>query len=145
MSHLVKTLDDGGYSCVIANGDDIRTFRLRGIADLYRLRREDPDFLRGAIIADKIVGKGAAALMASGGVKRLFTHVISDGALALLLSEGVEVEFGERTPHIINREGSGWCPVEQRCREVDQVAEILPILDAFVAEMAKVAEMVNKK
>ena len=42
----------------------MRIFRERGVADLFRLLREEPQLLRGAFIADKVVGKGAAALVA---------------------------------------------------------------------------------
>ncbi len=41
----------------------MRIFRERGVADLFRLQHEEPQLLRGAFIADKVVGKGAAALM----------------------------------------------------------------------------------
>lgn len=58
MEELINLLHSGGYSCVIANGDNIRTFTQRGVADLYDLLTQEPDFLKGASIADKVVGKG---------------------------------------------------------------------------------------
>ncbi len=138
MQRLIDMLDRGGYSCVIATQvGDVQHFSMRGIADLYRLRSEDPKSLCGALIADKVVGKGAASIMVSCGVKRLFAHVISDGAYELLTKNGVEVEFGVRVPHIINREGSGWCPVEWRCRDAHQVDDILPIVDRFIEDMRR--------
>ena len=59
---------------MIANGDNIRTFTQRGVADLYDLLTQEPDFLKGASIADKVVGKGAAALMILGGIRELHDH-----------------------------------------------------------------------
>ena len=56
MEELINLLHSGGYSCVIANGDNIRTFTQRGVADLYDLLTQEPDFLKGASIADKVVG-----------------------------------------------------------------------------------------
>ena len=55
MEELINLLHSGGYSCVIANGDNIRTFTQRGVADLYDLLTQEPDFLKGASIADKVV------------------------------------------------------------------------------------------
>lgn len=55
----------------------MRIFRERGVADLFRLLHEEPQLLRGAFIADKVVGKGAAALMVLGGVEGLFADVVS--------------------------------------------------------------------
>ncbi|MFR9620413.1 MAG: DUF1893 domain-containing protein [Rikenellaceae bacterium] len=137
MKGLVERLDREGCSCVVANGADVRNFCMRGIADLHRLLREEAEFLQGALVADKVVGKGAAALMVSGGVSRLYTHIISEGALQLFEQSAVDVEYGLRVPHIINRDKSGWCPVETLCRDVDGVAEILPILDRFIEEISR--------
>ena len=58
-------------SCVVRNGDTIRIFRERGVRDLWRLLHEEPELLDGAFVADKVVGKGAAALMAAGRVREL--------------------------------------------------------------------------
>ena len=57
-------------SCVIRNGDTVRIFHERGIKDLFRLLKTEREFLDGAFVADKVVGKGAAALMVLGGVDR---------------------------------------------------------------------------
>lgn len=59
---LIRILQDGNHSLVVA-GDGIRTFDGRGISDLYGLLTEHPGWLRGASVADKVVGKGAAALL----------------------------------------------------------------------------------
>ena len=61
----VERLLAEGCSCVIRNGETMRSFHERGVSDLWRLLHEEPELLRGAFIADKVVGKGAAALMAS--------------------------------------------------------------------------------
>ena len=82
----------------------MRIFRERGVADLFRLLREEPQLLRGAFIADKVVGKGAAALM-----------VVSRPALELLAGAGIAVEYTVVVPGIMNRAGTGTCPVEQLC------------------------------
>ena len=87
----------------------MRIFRERGVADLFRLLREEPQLLRGAFIADKVVGKGAAALMVLGGVEGLFADVVSRPAL------GIAVEYTVVVPGIMNRAGTGTCPVEQLC------------------------------
>ena len=52
---LIRILQDGNHSLVVA-GDGIRTFDGRGISDLYDLLTEHPGWLRGASVADKVVG-----------------------------------------------------------------------------------------
>ena len=59
---LIDLLHVEACSCVIRNGDVTRIFRERGVKDLYRLLEEEPELLDGAFVADKVVGKGAAAL-----------------------------------------------------------------------------------
>lgn len=44
MEELINLLHSGGYSCVIANRDNIRTFTQRGVADLYDLLTQEPGF-----------------------------------------------------------------------------------------------------
>lgn len=56
MEKLIRLLHEGNYSLVVAHGE-IRTFSGRGVSDLYALSGEDPGFLRGASVADKVVGK----------------------------------------------------------------------------------------
>ena len=74
MEELINLLHTGGYSCTIANGGKIRTFTQRGVADLYDLLTQEPEFLKGALIADKVVGKGAAALMILGGIRIIYGY-----------------------------------------------------------------------
>ena len=105
------------YSCVIRNGDTIRLFRERGVRDLYGLLDGDPRLLDGAYVADKVVGKGAAALMVLGGIAELFADVVSRPALAMLDKAHVKVSYTICVPHIINRMQTDWCPIEKLCRE----------------------------
>lgn len=70
MEKIIDLLHSGGYSCVIGNGTEIRTFTQRGVADLYDLFRQDPSFMKGAGIADKVIGKAAAGLMVLGGIRQ---------------------------------------------------------------------------
>lgn len=97
MGELVSLLHEGGYSLVLQKDGKIHTFSERGVADLYRLRSENPELLQGAFLADKVVGKGAAALMIQGGVAELHADVISEPALSLLAESPVRVSYGEST------------------------------------------------
>ena len=82
MRRLTEILHGGGWSLVVDNGA-IRTFSGRGVSDLYGLLTREPETLRGASVADKVVGKGAAALMVLGGVKEVYADVASAPALGL--------------------------------------------------------------
>ena len=133
--NIIDCLFIENCSCVIRNGDEIRIFRERGVRDLYFLLKDDRGFLDGAFVADKVVGKGAAALMVLGGVGRLFADVISVPARALLEKAGVEVDYTLEVLHITNRTNTGWCPVEQLCRDCRTAEECLPLIIDFVERM----------
>lgn len=82
--YLIERLNAENCSCVIRSGNETRVFHERGVKDLYRLLKEEPEFLSGAFVADKVVGKAAAALMILGGVKEIFANIISQPACELL-------------------------------------------------------------
>ena len=77
-------------------------------------------------MADKVVGKGAAALMAAGRVRELFADVVSHAALELLNGAGIPVSYTVAVPHIINRAGDGICAGARTA------AECLPLIEGFL-------------
>ena len=94
MRRLTEILHGGGWSLVVDNGA-IRTFSGRGVSDLYGLLTREPETLRGAFVADKVVGKGAAALMVLGGVKEVYADVASAPALGLFAAAGMSVDLNQ--------------------------------------------------
>lgn len=134
MEGLIRLLHEEKHSLVVANGD-IRTFDRRGVFDLYDLLQDEPEFLKGASIADKVVGKGAAALMILGDVRELHADVISKPALDLLeKSNKVKTTCSLMVPYIKDRSGQGMCPIETLCMECKEAEECLPFIKSFVEE-----------
>ena len=131
----IERLYAEGCSCVIRNGSTFRSFHERGVSDLWRLLHEEPELLRGGFIADKVVGKGAAALMAVGGIRGVFARTISRPALELLRGAGIPVSCECLVPHIINRAGDGICPVERLCADARTAEECLPRIGEFIRQM----------
>lgn len=86
-------------------------------------------------MADKVVGKGAAALMAIGGIKELYTDIISESACDLLTQAGIKVSYGKKVAYIINRTHTDRCPLEKLCAEARTPQECLPLIDTFVKNM----------
>lgn len=117
MEDLIQLLHENSYSLIVANGE-VNTFTGRGVSDLYKILNEDPGYLVGASIADKIVGKAAAALMIIGRIKELYADVISIPAKKILIKNGIRVYYRTEVTHIVNRTGTGWCPLETLCYEL---------------------------
>lgn len=134
---LITQLHTEECSCVIYNNDTTRTFHQRGVKDLYQLLTHEPEFLCGAYIADKVVGKGAAALMISGGVEWLYTDVISQAAMDLFAKSSTKIEYKAIVPNIINHAGTDICPVEKLCRDCQTAEECLPLIEKFITNMTR--------
>lgn len=135
MDKLIYTLRNEGCSCVIANGSDMRTFTQRGVADLYNLMMNDAEFLKGASVADKVIGKAAAALVILGGVTMVYAEVISRPALLLLRDAGVDTYFHTVVPYIRNRDGNSQCPLDRACYNEDTAQDILPRIEFFMTNI----------
>lgn len=134
MDELIRLLHEGGYSCVIRK-EEVRTFTQRGVADLYDLLNQHPVFLHGAQVADKVVGKAAAALMVLGGVREVYTDIISEPALAVLHKANIRVECVQIVSRIWNRNRTGWCPLETLCYELESPEAMYPVIQNFVERM----------
>ena len=91
--------------------------------------------MKGACIADKVIGKAAAGLMVLGGIRRVYADVISQPALTLLHDANVEVTYIRLVPFIENRDKSGWCPLETACHEISSLEEIFRIIENFLSKM----------
>ncbi|WP_289752653.1 DUF1893 domain-containing protein [uncultured Duncaniella sp.] len=122
-------------SCVIVRGDSVTVCHGRGVSDLYRIYTTQPWLLSGAFVADRVIGKGAAALMIAGDVAGVYTDLISVQALELFRSVGIEPEFARSVPNIINRTGDGICPVETLCRDCVTASACIPLIADFIEKI----------
>lgn len=134
MDDLIQLLHEGQHSLVVANGE-VCIFNGRGVIDLYHLLQDDPGFLYEASIADKVVGKAAAALMAMGRIKEMYADVISRPALDLFSKTDIKIRYGMEVPHIINRTATGWCPLEIRCLNCATPEACFHQIEAFYKHM----------
>lgn len=137
MEELIKSLHEGNYSCVIENVDGVHFFSGKGVSDLYALVKEQNSFLNGASVADKVVGKAAAALMILGGVKNVYTDLISAPALEMFEKGGINVSYSGIVPNIRNRDNTDLCPLEKKIGANDQPEIILSLVDEFIETMKR--------
>ena len=103
----------GAVRCAVYNETGLHTSANRGLLPMIKWLEDDSDYLRGASVADKIVGRAAAMIMVYAGVREVFASVISNSALELLKENGVEVTYSMTAIAISNRRGDGICPMER--------------------------------
>lgn len=101
------------HKLAIVYGETTQTFNERGIKMLLSIVSDTPNLLCGATVADKIVGKAAALLMVHGNVKEVYAEVISESAIDVFRRYGIPFTYGTITSRIVNRLGTGICPMEE--------------------------------
>ncbi|MCQ2225552.1 MAG: DUF1893 domain-containing protein [Paludibacteraceae bacterium] len=131
----MRKLDEGNHSCVIGKGEEVHAYSKRGVMDLYELAEKQEEFTKDALLADKIIGKGAAALAIQCGISHLRTHVICTPAKKLLEENGVKVTFEKEVEFIENRAKTDWCPLEKRLKDCQTVNECMPVIRQFIQDL----------
>lgn len=138
MEHAKTLLLKDDHTCVLCKGDAVHISDKNGIAPMVGFLTEGTD-LKGFSAADIVVGKAAALLFALAGVKEIYAHVLSERAIPVLERFGIAYTYGELTPMIVNREGTGSCPMEQTVEHIEDPAKALPALQATVARLRAAA------
>ena len=129
----MNQLDLKKHTCVVRTADGVLlTSDEHGILPPLRWLREDPGLLRGADVADRVIGKAAALLFACGGVRSIWATRISEAARDFLRATGIAFEYGELVPAILNRDGTGLCPMEQRAMGMEEPEEAFRVFGGMV-------------
>lgn len=122
----------GEYSCVLYKDEIAHTSTKRGITPLVEWLTTEFD-IKGFSAADKIVGKAAALLFVMGGLKEVYAPVMSKAAVDILSRHGIYTEYKTLVKTIINRNGTGPCPMEQAVSDIDDPAEALEAIQNTLA------------
>ena len=130
---MLNMLNEQGLSLLVYSHGTLTTHDNRGVQDLVQLISDHPERLEGAIVADKVIGKAAAALMATGGVKEVHTNVICKAGKELLEGNGILVFATEEVPQILNRDRTTQCPIDSRLNGVESIEECVEILRTMPA------------
>ena len=136
MRRLIEILRREACSLVVETATgDVTTYNKPGVRDLVWLLDNEPERLRGAMVADKVVGKAAAGLMVQGGVGEVYADVMSRLALPLLNEAGIPYSYGELVERIVIPEGDDRCPLEKIVSEATTAQEVETMLRQHFAEM----------
>ena len=131
-----RILHDGGYTCVLCKGDNVRTSTKRGVAPLMELLEQQADVQLWSA-ADKVVGKATALLYRLLGVRAVYALIISESALEALQAGGIEVAYDTLVPYIVNRAGDGRCPMETATADLRDPALAPAAIKAKLKELIK--------
>ncbi len=135
----LEMLERQGLSLLIIKAD-LPAFMTKegGVAPLMQaiegIGREE---LAGSIVADKVIGRAAALLMAYFGAKEVYAGVLSEKAVPILDRFSIPYHFGSIVQEILNRDRSGTCRFELTVQDVEEPEEAYRRLTAKIRSMKK--------
>lgn len=140
MEQLKTRLNDERVRGVVRSADgQIVEFHRKGVVDLFCLLTQQPDMLRDAQFADRVIGRGAALLLVKGGVREVYAHVMSQPALQVLRDARIPASCATLQPHIVNRSGDGICPVEQLTATTNSPQEAYQLIHQFLLDKSLIS------
>lgn len=131
-----KRMLDGGHTCVVQKENQVYTSMERGVKPLLNWLDERTN-LCGFSAADKVIGNGAAMLYVLLGVKEIYTPVISKTAKSTLEAHDIAVDFDVCVEGIMNRAGTGPCPMEDTVQGIENPKDALAAIRKRLAELQK--------
>ncbi|MDE6035579.1 MAG: DUF1893 domain-containing protein [Ruminococcus sp.] len=139
MNNLEKSkeiLRDGNYTLVAVSDTETLTSTDRGVKPLLEFI-DDNKTLDKFSVADKVIGKAGALLYVLLQPSEIFTNVISRPALELLESNNIHIEYNVLTDAIINRTGTGFCPMESTVRDTADPVTALSLIREKLKSLTK--------
>lgn len=123
-----------GYSAALVRGGRVLSLqRGNGIRPVLRAVAESNDDVRGASLADKVVGLAVARLAAYFGLAAVYAAIGSDPAAEELERAGIPYEFAESVPLVMNKSGNGRCPIESLAASTRTPEETYRVLVRFLS------------
>lgn len=141
MQQLIEILRREKCSLVVKNHGIVTTYSKPGVRDLEHLLDHDPEMLQGATIADKVIGKAAAAMVVVGGVKELYAEVMSKRAIPFLDDAGIAYSYGTLVATI--KEEGDRCQLEKITAPATTPEETVALLRTHFEEKKREREVRN--
>ena len=139
LEKAIKILEEEkDLTLVLVLNEDIYKSSEKGIKSLLQLLNSGKNYLNYSA-ADKIVGKAAAMLYRLLNVNDIYGEVMSIRAINFLEQNNINFKYKIKINEIINRKGTGICPMEQTVLNIENPTEAKKLLEN------KLKELINKK
>jgi len=135
---LLEALTAADASLLVTVGDEVVfARRQQGIAPLLEAVKTLPQsILQDASVADAVVGKAGALLLAHVQVRFVAARIASDAAEEALRTHGIPFYADLSVKMISGRRPGQPCPFEQAVRDVDDPSEAVVILSDTARRLA---------
>lgn len=109
---------------VLYSNGECREYYQNRIKDIKDILKEDENALKGAIIADKVIGKVAGSILTVSGVKEIYADVMSKYVLPVLEENNIKYEYKKLVDYIQNNDKTGMCPMENKYKDEININKI---------------------
>jgi len=124
-----ELLRQGGFSFVVVRDGNVLVKESGpAVQPLAKFLDEHSEDVKGASLADKVVGRAVAILSVFYGIKAIFASLMSEGAVKFLQSHKIYYDYHTRVPVILNMQGDGPCPIEKSLVRIETPGEGMRIL-----------------
>ena len=122
---------------IVKEGQVLFSSRGGGLEPFFQAVVRLGDSLHGAAIADKIVGSAVAMLCLYAQIASVYAALASTGALAMLREKGVTITNKNEVPHILNYDGTDFCPFEKLALSANNPSHLFSAMESLYTESRK--------
>lgn len=137
--HAKEYLHDNNLKMVVIRDLEVLAKSTdRGIKPIYDVYTRDNNLLKDSYVADRVIGKAAAIFLINGGIRGLYTDLISEVAIEEFSGTDIKVEYETKVPFILNREGNDLCPIENIAKNSKDVDELIAGINEFFIKVGMI-------
>lgn len=124
--------DENQKLVVVKNGEIIFKSKDRGIKPMYILSTDMKVETKGASIADRVIGKGAAMLCTYLNIEEVYGELMSESGINVLHKSNIKYTIKESCEFIQNRDKTDLCPIEKRSLDIEDPEILLKRIKSFL-------------
>lgn len=117
---------------IVKDGRIVFEDKEKGIKPLLKALEERQELISGGALADRVIGKAGAMLSIKAGINRIYSEVISESAINMLVDKGIDTQYRVKVPVILNRDKSGLCPIENIAKNHTKVEGLINDIKVFL-------------
>jgi hypothetical protein len=119
---------------IVRDGRVVATGTRDGVGELLDAVARHGDALRGATLADRVVGKAVAMIAAFAGIAEIYTPLGSQAAAEVLAAHAISFAAERVVPLIRNKRNDGPCPLERLTMPIAEPMDAVAALHRFVSQ-----------
>ena len=119
-----KLYSTGASLVVLYKNGECKEYYNRRVEDIVSILKNDKDSLKGATIADKVIGKVAGSILTVANVASIYADTISKFAIPVLEENNINYEYKNMVDFIQNNDKTGMCPMENKFKDENNLMNI---------------------